>query len=62
MYTEEEIEQMRIKAEKWDVLEAKIAKFYEDENGEVEDEGDLISIGEVAASAFGFIEMGPYWF
>ena len=55
MYTEEEIEQMRIKAEKWDVLEAKIAKFYEDENGEVEDEGDLISIGEVAASAFGFL-------
>lgn len=38
------------KAKKWDKLEEKISKFY-DHNAE----GDLTDIGEVAASAFGFL-------
>lgn len=44
----------RNKAEKWDKLEAKISKFYpEDYDDNVE--GDLCDIGEIAATAFGFL-------
>lgn len=49
-----------MKAEKWDELEEKIAACYgkEDENGEWldnDDEGtDLSTIGEIAATAFGW--------
>ena len=56
--TKEQIKQWKSKAEKWDVLEAKIKKFYIDENGEpIEDDevGDLGDIGEIAAMAFGFL-------
>lgn len=59
MYTEKEIEQWKAKAAKWDALEAKIAACYVDDNGdELEDEdggADLCDIGEIAASAFGFL-------
>lgn len=40
---------LKKKADKYDTLEAKIAEFYE------RDQGDLADIGEVAARAFGFI-------
>ena len=56
MYTEQQINEWKSKAEKWDALEDKIASFYV--NGdELEDEegGDLCDIGEVAAAAFGFL-------
>lgn len=58
--TELDIESIKKKAEKWDKLEEKITACYghEDENGEWvdNDEGDgLITIGEVAARAFGFL-------
>lgn len=43
------------KASKWDVLDDKISKFYENEDGEVENDGDLTDIGELAASAFGYL-------
>ena len=56
MYTEQQINEWKSKAEKWDALEDKIASFYVDENGdELEDGGDLCDIGEVAAAAFGFL-------
>jgi hypothetical protein len=46
------------KARKWDALGAEISKCYVDDDGEElpEDEGgDLGDIGEMAASAFGFL-------
>lgn len=46
------------KAEKWDALDDKISKFYFDEEGnELGDSegGDLLDIGESAASAFGYL-------
>ena len=54
------IEKYKIKSEKWDKLDEKIGKFYEndiddEENEDGEDEGNLIDIGEVAAIAFGYL-------
>jgi len=49
------IEKAFEKAHKWDVLDDKISKFYENEDGEVENDGDLTDIGELAASAFGYL-------
>lgn len=48
------------KAKKWDELGAKIAEFYCDETGEYNEEnpknkGDLTDIGEIAATAFGWL-------
>lgn len=59
-YTKEQIEQMRIKADKWDALGTEIAKFYLNTDGEYdkdnpEKEGDLTDIGECAAAAFGWL-------
>jgi hypothetical protein len=52
--SEEEYMAMKEKSEKWDALEEKIASCYVDKNGnELEDENiDLGTIGEIAASAF----------
>ena len=55
------IEKYKIKSEKWDKLDEKIGKFYEndiddEENEDGEDEGNLIDIGEVAAIAFGYLQ------
>lgn len=49
------------KAEKWDELDEKIGKFYEnesdddEENEDFDDEGDLGDIGEISAIAFGYL-------
>lgn len=51
MYTNELLEQWRIKAEKWDQLDEKIGAIYADEDREE----DLITIGEIAASALGYL-------
>ena len=40
------------KADQWDKLDEKIGKFYEANS---EDEGDLTDIGELTASAFGYL-------
>jgi hypothetical protein len=53
-------EQFSKKAEKWDKLSEKIAKCYVDENGdELSEEDseniDLATIGEISASAFGWL-------
>ncbi|ACU61299.1 hypothetical protein [Chitinophaga pinensis] len=63
MYTEEQIQEWKSKAEKWDQLDKKIESCYgkENEDGEWEpfedeDEGcDLGYIGELAARAFGYL-------
>jgi hypothetical protein len=60
MYTQEQIEEWKAKAEKWDALETEIGKYYPDfdeDDNEIEPvkEGDLNDIGEVAARAFGFL-------
>ena len=52
-YTEEQIEEFKKKADKWDALEKKISSFYPDEDSE-NTIGDLLDIGEAAAIAFGF--------
>jgi hypothetical protein len=57
--TEKQIAEWKAKADKWDKLEEKISKFYaekgDDDYDEGADESGLIGIGEVAASAFGFL-------
>lgn len=56
---EEENRVLRIKAEKWDKLDAEIGKFYddfdEDEANDEDYEGGLLDIGEAAAIAFGYL-------
>jgi len=51
-------ERVKEKAEKWDALAEKIGKMYPelDEDGELEETGgDLADIGEIAATAFGYL-------
>lgn len=48
------------KADKWDKLEAEVAKFYCDKDGEYnedepEEQSDLADIGEVCAMAMGWL-------
>jgi hypothetical protein len=55
-----ELEEIREKAEKWDLLKQEVSKFYCDIDGEYSEEnpenkGDLCDIGEVAASHLGWI-------
>ncbi len=46
----------KVKAEKWDELEAKIANIYNQENDSLdEEEGSLLDIGEISVLAFGFL-------
>ena len=57
---EQLIHKYKIKADKWDKLDAKIAKCYIDDNGnelseEDSEDIDLGTIGEIASSAFGWI-------
>lgn len=61
MYTPEQIEEFKSKAQKWDALGKEIEKCYcnsdgeyDEDNPEVED-ADLDTIGEMAASAFGWL-------
>lgn len=60
-YTEKEIQVMKSKADKWDALGAEIEKCYCNSDGEYDDENseimgaDLCTIGEMAATAFGWL-------
>jgi len=64
-YTAEQIEEWKKKADKWDELDDQIAKCYCNKDGEYVDEdsddkaeiedADLCTIGEIAASAFGWL-------
>lgn len=56
MYTEEQIEEFKAKADKWDALDAEIGEIYtydeeDDESGFL----DLAHVGELAAKAFGYL-------
>jgi hypothetical protein len=59
-YSEEQIQEFKRKADLWDALDDKIYKCFFDENGEPlpDDEedapADLTTIGEYAATAFGY--------
>lgn len=54
MYTEEQINEFKAKADKWDALDEKIGEVYfQDE--EDEDGADLADVGELAAQAFGYL-------
>lgn len=44
-------EYIQSRVEKWEALDEEISKFYENEDSE----GDLCEIGEIAASAFGYL-------
>ena len=57
MYTNEQKIEMAKKAKQWDDLDKKITDCYFDENGAERDDdfADLITIGEIAAYAFGFL-------
>ncbi len=53
-----ELEIIKEKAKKWDELEKQISACYvDDEGNELSDDegGDLCTIGEIAAMAFGFL-------
>ena len=65
-YTEQQIEEWKSKAEKWDALDLKISTYYDedeleglfdddDEERLEEGEGNLLDIGEAAARAFGYM-------
>ena len=56
MYTEQQIEEFKEKADKWDALDEKIGEVYihdeeDDESGFL----DLAHVGELAAKAFGYL-------
>ncbi len=61
MATEIEINEWKEKSDKWDKLGAEIAKCYENEEGEYDEDNpeiegaDLGTIGEMAAMAFGWL-------
>jgi hypothetical protein len=60
-YTKKQIEEMKKKADKWDALGVEIAKCYCNADGEYDEENpeiegaDIATIGELAASAFGWM-------
>lgn len=58
---EKETQHIKKKADKWDALDAQMTKYYCNENGEYDEENPEIknanfcAIGEMAASAFGWV-------
>ena len=56
-WMEEFVKPFKEKAEKWDKLDAKIGRFYEGEGRDsyIEENGNLCDIGEVTATAFGYL-------
>lgn len=54
--TPKQIKEWQQKANKWDALDQRIGAFYDTEKeGDAEEEGDLVTIGEIAARAFGYL-------
>ena len=55
-YTQQQIQEWKTKAKKWDDLGDSIASFYGDEEVEFDEDGpSLVDIGEIAAMAYGFL-------
>lgn len=47
--------QFKEKAEKWDKLDVKIGRFYKEDEDYIQEDGNFLDIGEVAAIAFGYL-------
>jgi hypothetical protein len=59
-YTKEQIEEWKLKAKQFDLLNEQISKFYCNSDDEYDDEnpieeGDLCTIGEITARFFGWL-------
>ena len=59
-YLKEQIEDWKSKAQKWDELGEEVSKCYCNSEGEYDEDnpeidGDLCTIGEMAAEAFGWL-------
>lgn len=52
--SEKEYNELKLKASKWDALDVKLAEIY-NEDYDVDQEVDLCDIGEIAATAFGYL-------
>jgi len=55
MYTEEQIEEFKAKADKWDAMDAKIGEVYFQDEEDEDGGADLAHVGELAAKAFGYL-------
>ena len=49
--SQEQYNELATKAAKWDALDTRISEAYSDEESDI----DLADIGEIAASAFGYL-------
>jgi len=47
--------ELKVKADRWDKLDAKVGKYYNEDNAEYFDEMGLVSIGEICASHLGYL-------
>ncbi len=54
-WLDEYVQQYKIKADKWDKLNERIGKFYDEDNSEYFDEMGFVSIGEICASSLGYL-------
>ena len=56
MYTQEQINEFKAKADKWDALDAKIGEvFAVSDDKSTKDCYDIVDIAELAAKAFGYL-------
>ena len=55
--SEEQIEQWKQKAGKWDKLCELVSKYYDTPNPNATRESDLMAIGEMASTAFGWLHL-----
>lgn len=55
MYTQEQIEEFKAKADKWDALDEKIGEVYFQDEEDEDGGADLAHVGELAAQAFGYL-------
>lgn len=58
--TKKEYDVLKEKSQKWDDLGSEIEKFYSNKDGEYDEEnpeceGDICTIGEIAAMAYGWM-------
>ena len=53
--SQEEYNSLKSKSDKWDALDNKLAEIYGEGDDDNEQETDLGDIGEIAATAFGYL-------
>ena len=54
-WIEEYSKPFKEKAVKWDNLDVKTGRFYKEDEDYIEEDGNLLNIGEITAIAFGYI-------